>query len=114
MWYVYALVDPRNDLMFFIGRSESMGITPYKNPNPIKDILVRAIKSSGHRVKVKVLASFKDEEAARTEERRLILGLGRLVEGTGILTNIGEDTGMMKTSKTRKKQINRDLKQLGK
>jgi len=92
-YYVYLLIDPRNDMPFYIGKgknrryadhfkSNSLKSNSYKN-NKIKKIIKMNME-----VKIDFIYTNLNEEEAFEKEKLLIQKYGRLDKKTGILTNL--------------------------
>ena len=96
-FYVYALVDPRNNLPFYIGKgrgnrparhfAEARGsMTQWTNALKCRRLL--AIERAGLKVLVVYLHQSLSETEAFNIETSIIRQYGRLVDNTGCLTNI--------------------------
>lgn len=101
MYYVYQLIDPRNNLPFYVGKGKGKRAYyhTYKNKkgknteNPYKDHIIRQILCEGLEPRVEYLFHTKDESDAYLFETALIKKLGRRrYDQGGILTNLCEDS----------------------
>lgn len=98
MYYVYQLIDPRNNLPFYIGkgkgnRAQTHLFESAKVQNLYKDNKIRAIRNEGLEPKIEYIAeNIIDEQLAYKIERDMIKHYGRKgYEYFGILTNVCED-----------------------
>lgn len=82
--YVYALVDPRDSAVFYVGKGKGRRMFEHEREarrgdkyvtNPEKRARIDAILSAGLRVTHQVVAQFGSEEAAFNAERELIASL---------------------------------------
>lgn len=80
-WYVYALVDPRDQGIFYIGKGKGRRAFQHELEakrgrvrNAKKYERIQQILSDGQEVHVEILATFDDEEAAYSHEAELIRG----------------------------------------
>ncbi len=105
-YYVYALIDPRDNQIFYIGkgkgnrlRSHFLYFEKLKNAdsiearkpfvsNPKKKSVMLAIINSGNELKHKIIAEKLSEESSYILEEILIERFGREVDGTGKLINL--------------------------
>jgi hypothetical protein len=96
MYYVYVLIDPRNDQPFYVGKGKGKRVEAHyhnwssdKMSNPYKFNKIEKLKKLGYGPKYEIVFESFDEQTALDEEKRLIQKWGRsnLDEG-GILTNI--------------------------
>jgi hypothetical protein len=78
-WYVYALVDPRDHGIFYIGKGKCRRAFQHeldakrgKVRNQQKHDRIKEILSVGRRVDVQILETFDDEEAAYQFEAQAI------------------------------------------
>ena len=98
MYYVYELVDPRNNQPFYVGKGKGrrakthLWETP-ETRNEHKENKIAAIRHEGLEPSIKyVVENIKDEELAYDIETALIKRYGRKgYDKDGILTNICED-----------------------
>jgi hypothetical protein len=112
-FYIYLLVDPRNDFPFYVGKGTgyraNSHLTEAKQPvvrwtNRLKCERIQSIWRTGLSVIVTKLHTNLSEEAAYKYESQIILQYGLLVTNTGILTNIrqgGEHSNKKSTGKTK-------------
>jgi hypothetical protein len=95
-YYVYAIMDPRNNLPFYIGKGKNGRCYDHlrqilKNTdNKFKTKTIIGLRNLGHEPIIEKLYENLDEEAAYYMEEFLIWKYGRRVNKTGILTNICE------------------------
>lgn len=94
-YYVYALIDPRNNEYFYIGKGKGKRYLAHtQNSNSKKDFnltklnKIKEIKDDGLDVKIDILFPNLDEETAFELEKVLIYKLGREILSEGILSNI--------------------------
>jgi antitoxin component YwqK of YwqJK toxin-antitoxin module len=93
-YYVYGLIDPRTETVFYIGKGKGKRITQHLNEkenihsNTGKLNLIKEIQKSNYEVTQKVFAEKLSEEAALLLEKILIFRFGRKIFDEGILTNI--------------------------
>jgi hypothetical protein len=96
-YYVYELIDPRNDHPFYVGKGvgyrDRSHLAEAKRPkttwtNAIKCERINSIWSQGYEVKIIKVQEHLDEHTAYVMEDALITKYGLLVTGTGILTNV--------------------------
>jgi hypothetical protein len=94
IFYVYKLIDPRNNTPFYIGKGKGTRAFSHLNKNsktnnPRKDKKIQEIYSAGLAPVVEMIISDLNEETAYKIEESIILKLGRIdIEENGILTNI--------------------------
>jgi hypothetical protein len=94
IYYVYGLIDPRDNLPFYVGKGkENRAYTHLKNNsgtcNPRKDARINEIYSLGLTPVVELFLENVDELTAYNTEEATILELGREgIDNNGILTNI--------------------------
>ena len=93
-YYVYGLIDPRTENLFYIGKGKGKRITQHLNEketihsNTGKLNLIKEIQENNYEVGQKVFVEKLSEEAALLLEKILIFRLGRKIFDEGILTNI--------------------------
>lgn len=93
-FYVYGLIDPRSDSIFYIGKGKNKRIYQHikEKPNLFSNLdklnRIKEIQSDGFAVEYKYIASELTEEIALFIERLLIYRLGRKIFNEGNLTNI--------------------------
>lgn len=93
-YYVYGLIDPRTETLFYIGKGKGKRITQHLNEketihsNIGKLNLIKEIQENNYEVGQKVFVEKLSEEAALLLEKILIFRLGRKIFDEGILTNI--------------------------
>ena len=97
MYYVYALIDPRNDQPFYIGKGTGKRAKTHlynkrskKDSNSFKENKIDKIRSEGLEPLVCILKDNLDEQTAYDLEAQYIKMYGRK-EDSGILTNLCED-----------------------
>lgn len=95
MYYIYALVDPRSNAPFYIGKGTGKRAQTHlwdisRETNPYKENMIRAIRSEGLEPQITYLAEdILDEELAYDIEASIIRSLGRKgYDEGGILTNV--------------------------
>ena len=97
MYYVYALIDPRNEKPFYVGKGKykrvNLHFSSYHlkkdSPNPLKINLINKLKALGFKPKWKILFETFDETEAYETEMHYIKKWGRRIfEENGILTNV--------------------------
>lgn len=81
IYYVYQLVDPRNNKPFYIGEGKgnrAWSHLSFKSGcyNPHKDRIIRKIQSLGLEVDVQILKENLSKEQSRIFERQLINSIG--------------------------------------
>ena len=116
MFYVYGLYNPITEQLFYVGKgtkannrhndhlSESRG-----KENRLRWKQVCDIRKQGLEPVIHILIdNIEDETVAYNEETKLIKKYGKIIDGTGILTNILDDArppswkGRVKTEEHRK------------
>ena len=116
IYYVYALIDPRNNLPFYIGKGKNdrcyshLKETKENTDNKFKFNVINIIQSSGLDVIVKKLHISLDESTAYEIEEQLIDKFGRRSDRKdGILTNIcpanrpPSPKGLIRSEETKRK-----------
>ena len=100
MYYVYLLIDPRNNQPFYAGKGKgkraSYHISQNKKglwtENRFKDNVIRQILSEGKTPIIKYVSYFESEDDAYNFEASIIEKYGRRnFDDSGILTNICKD-----------------------
>ena len=93
--YVYALIDPRNALPFYIGKGKGTRAQWHLHenshkycPNKFKQAVIAKIRQEGLQPSIEILVSDVSDEEASQEEIRLIARWGRRDKNIGILTNL--------------------------
>ena len=98
IYYVYSLVDSRTGLPFYVGKGRNGRLKfhvleaskdPSKWTNPLKCNKIVSILRDGGTIEYSKVY-YKSSEEALDAEKHLIARLGRVINGTGILTNITE------------------------
>jgi len=92
-YYVYALVDPRNDEYFYIGKGKgNRHVSHFTNhdfgQNTLKDKRISEIGKEFKSPKVEILFTDLDEETSFEIEAIIIYRLGRQILFEGKLTNL--------------------------
>lgn len=93
VYYVYGLIDPRNDQYFYIGKGKGKRFSSHLKPkrrdfNTAKLDKIKEIQEANLEVRIEILFPNLDEETAFELERIIIYKLGREVFNEGILTNL--------------------------
>lgn len=112
-FYVYALIDPRDDAPFYVGKGKGnrcyQHLKKIDTHNPRKQGRINSIRESGGEVIVKKFAEYLTEQGALDEEKRLISKFGRRhIDEGGVLLNLakggnGGDTSAFFTDESRRK-----------
>jgi hypothetical protein len=115
-FYAYLLIDPRNNLPFYVGKGQGIRMYQHTRPsefkiNPHKARKIKHIHEAGLQVQYQKFMC-ESEQAAFDLEKQLIQQYGRTYDGTGILTNLdhggqGGSTGRVLSDETRQKLRNR-------
>lgn len=93
-YYVYKLIDPRNNTPFYVGKGKNSRAYKHltnnsKTCNPRKDKIINDIYSCGLEPIVDIFITNLDEKTAYTLEEKIIIELGRQdIDENGILANI--------------------------
>jgi antitoxin component YwqK of YwqJK toxin-antitoxin module len=93
-FYVYGLVDPRNETIFYIGKGKGkrafqhLSEKPDIHSNTEKLQIIEELRESGLEVRLILIGEQLSEEAALLLERLLIYRIGRKIFDEGTLTNI--------------------------
>lgn len=92
-YYVYALIDPRNNQYFYIGKGKGKRYLSHLKTkkwdfNATKLDKIKEIQNNGYEVKIEILFPNIDEETAFELEMIIIYKLGRTILSEGILTNM--------------------------
>lgn len=95
-YYVYALIDPRNNQPFYIGKGkDDRVVRHYYNwssidkSNPYKARKIKKLKELGYTPTYKIIFESSEEQLAFEKEKQLIAKWGRFgYEQNGILTNV--------------------------
>ncbi|MCL3782729.1 hypothetical protein EMN47_20270 [Prolixibacteraceae bacterium JC049] len=93
-FYVYSLIDPRTDSIFYIGKGK--GKRMFQHLNEKKDVhsnteklkIIKEISDAGYDVSFDIIADNLTEESSLFLERILIYRIGRKIFDEGDLTNI--------------------------
>jgi hypothetical protein len=107
MWYVYILHDPRNNTPFYVGKGSKRRLkVTMKSGNPLKNKFLKEIKLAGMSPVIEVDSEHEFEDSALLREKTLIEQYGRIIKGTGTLTNYADggehgNTGYIHTEKTK-------------
>jgi hypothetical protein len=100
LYYVYGLIDPRDDMVFYIGKGRDdrwknhfIESSLNKEGNTKKTAKIKKLNSLGYEPHVEFFAqNIEDEQLAYSIEASLILKYGRIgYEEYGILTNVCAD-----------------------
>ncbi|MBZ9631911.1 hypothetical protein LB465_14070 [Salegentibacter sp. LM13S] len=92
-YYVYGLIDPRDNQIFYIGKGTGKRYSSHLKKNRLdfnsgKIDQIIEIQNSGLEVKIEILFQNLDEETAYDLEKVIIYKLGRKVFSEGTLTNL--------------------------
>jgi antitoxin component YwqK of YwqJK toxin-antitoxin module len=95
-YYVYGLIDPRDNQYFYIGKGKGKRYLSHLKPkrfdfNYGKLERIKNIQNSGLDIKIEVLFPNLNEETAFELEKLIIYKLGREVLNEGILTNLNPE-----------------------
>lgn len=111
MWYVYILYDPRTNKPFYVGKGRKYRMSATVNikqtGNALKRKFLYEIKNEGLEPISKIVAEYENESDAFEYEKKLVSKFGRIIKGTGILTNYSEggdssNAGWVPSEQTRK------------
>lgn len=116
IYYVYQLVDPRNNQTFYVGKGTGGRAWSHLNftsgcNNPHKDRVIRKIQSLGLEVEVRIVEEFTCEESAYQAEELMIESIGidnltNLTLGVNPPVRVGKENGFFgktHTPETKKK-----------
>lgn len=107
MWYVYILYDTRNNKPFYVGKGTKQRLKVTLNSgNSLKNKFIKEIRNAGLEPKIEIVSEHDNEDSALNEEKILIEHYGRIIKGTGILTNYADggeksNTGYSHTDETK-------------
>lgn len=96
-FYVYELINPYTNLPFYVGKGRDSRAwrhvslrnnVKHQRTNPHKSHTINKIINDGGCVIIRIVSTHESEEEAFVHEQTLISSHGRIVDGTGILTNI--------------------------
>jgi hypothetical protein len=92
-YYVYALIDPRDNEIFYIGKGKGDRYkehlkTNSKDNNPKKKQRIKEIKDDGYNLKIVKLIDYLTEEDAFKIEEIIIYNIGRKIFNEGSLLNL--------------------------
>lgn len=93
MYYIYALIDPRDDLPFYVGKGKGGRkfdhLKRVNQANKYKQHVIEQIRAEGLEPSIVVLIDgIHDEEEAYNQEESVVASYGRRIDGSGILTNL--------------------------
>lgn len=98
-FYVYQLIDPRTNKPFYIGKGTGNRMYRHINEahgcrdnwtNKIKCQIINSIENSGRTVIIEKIQENLSEDDAYNTEIALISQYGKIIDGTGILSNIAD------------------------
>lgn len=82
-YYVYHLIDPRDDIVFYVGKGCGTRMSHherdarlFKNKNVLKELKIRQILASGYQIKSKKIFENLGEHEAYIAERESIKQIG--------------------------------------
>lgn len=110
MWYVYILIDPRNDKIFYVGKGKKSRMSATKNINQqqnwLKKKYLEEIKKDQLEPRIEIVAEYDNETDALSHEKNLIEKYGRIIKGNGQLVNYSDggdlsNTGWIPSDETR-------------
>ena len=127
-YFVYGLIDPRNNLPFYIGKGSGNRPQSHLNEtlentiNPYKFHVIQQIRDAGSEPIVQIYEYFENEQDAYAAEKEMICKFGRKrYDDHGILTNLCLDSnppnrkGQRESEESKqKKKITNRLNRLGK
>ena len=94
MWYVYTLIDTRNNQPFYVGKGNKRRLKATVNinsgSNPLKKKFLKELKQVGLEPELKIVGEHLNETDALSQEKQLIEEYGRIIKGTGILANFAD------------------------
>ena len=98
-FYTYQLIDPRTNKPFYIGKGTGDRMNQHmieargcrdKWTNKIKCQIINSIENLGRKVIVEKIQDNVSEDEAYDMEIALILQYGKIIDGSGILSNIAD------------------------
>jgi len=94
MWYVYTLIDTRNNQPFYVGKGNKRRLKATVNinsgSNPLKKKFLKELKQVGLEPELKIVGEHLNENDALSQEKQLIEEYGRIIKSTGILANFAD------------------------
>lgn len=96
IFYVYVLIDPRNNLPFYVGKGKNERVVRHfynwrsiDKSNPHKARKIKKLKELGYTPMYEIIFESSNEELVFEKEKQLIAKWGRVgYEKDGILTNV--------------------------
>lgn len=96
MYYVYVLIDPRNNKPFYVGKGKGDRVERHyynwssiDKSNPYKFRKIKKLKELGYQPKYKIVFESTNQSCVFQKEKELIAEWGRFgIDKQGILTNV--------------------------
>ena len=111
VWYVYELIDPRTDTVFYVGKGARNRLDAHEHEarsgiKSHKCNKIRSIWEDGHQIVKRKVAQFWDEEAAYEHEAERIAEIG-LTNLTNVLPG-GALEALSPQSREKAKQVRKE------